>query len=259
MRLDVVVDGVAFSARGRYVEQALTHPISEFQRSMFRQDLNFLMDMPTTPGSEPNRMTIVCYASTDYEKGRIWRYRSVEGNKSIDFIRLADLENAIKRSRKPDLHRTAGETWNLGGLVGMLKQIDRFYEIDEVVQDGGSDENTPLWKMTGKLRKPYFDSFAKPLGGVDKKGRYPSELPSDLEIHLGRHDLFPYKIRYLNRPSEASSSLRMLSEIAYFDVLLNGEEIPELHFMTFDRGEMSEGVFDFQDATRSFIRSLGLR
>lgn len=259
MRLDVVVDGIEFSARGRYVEQTLPRPVSEYQRSMFRQDLNFLMDMPTAPGSEPNRMMIVCHASADYEKGRIWRYRSVEGNKSIDFIRLAALEDAVKRSKKTVVHKTAGETWNLGGLVGMLKQIDRFYEMNEAVLENEPSENGPVWKITGTLRKSYFDAFSKRLGGVDKKGRNPADLPSDIEIHLGRQDLFPYKIRYLNRASESSSSLKMLSEITYFDVLLNGEEIPEFHFMTFDRGEMSEGVFDFQDATTAFIRSLGLR
>lgn len=261
MRLDVVVDNVEFSARGKYVEQVLPKPVSDYQRSMFRQDLNFLMDMPATPGSEPNRLTIVCHASADYEKGRIWRYRSVEGNKSIDFIRLAALETAIKRSKSAKIHQTAVETWNLGGLAGMLKQVDRFYEITEFVETEELEgmENITVWKIVGKLRKPYLDAFAKKLGGIDKKGKYPNDLPSDVELYLGQGDRFPYKIRYLNRSSETSFSLKKLSEITYFDVLLDGEEIPEFHFMTFDRGEMSEGVFEFQDATNAFIRSLGIR
>lgn len=261
IRLDIVVDGVEFSARGNYEEQVVSGGRSgDFQRTMFRQDLNFQMDTPSVPGTEPNRMTSVCHASLDRQRGRVWQYRSIEGEKTLRYIRLAVVEDAVRRSRKSDLFKTAGEVWNFGGIVGSMRQIEQFYEMDGPVEETEftAGEKMSGWKISGSLKKSHFDRMLDAMGGLGKKGKYPSDLPSDIEIYVGKNDLFPYKIRYLNRNSEESSPGRSLMEITYFDVLLDGDPILEYRFATFDKGELPEGVFRMEDITTSFIQNLRL-
>jgi hypothetical protein len=261
IRIDVQVDGIEYSARGRYEEQALPKPLAgEFLRSMYRLDINFLTNIPAVPGSEPNRMTVVCHLSEDREQNQIWQYMSIEGEKTFNIIKISPVENAIKQSKKEPRFTQISEVRNLGGLAGQLRQIDRFYEFPapaqpETLEEGGS---IAVWKITGVLRPTYFDNLIKEFGGLDKKKRYPPVFPSDIEIWIGCHDEFPYKIRYLNRPSEKSVKRTLLLQSSYFNVILDGEEIPSIRFATFEQGEYLEGVFGFQDITTSFIQSLGL-
>jgi hypothetical protein len=261
IRLDVYVDGIEHSARGRYEEQALPKPLAgEFLRSMYRLDVNFLTNVPATPGSEPNRMTVVCHLSEDREQNQIWQYMSIEGEKTFNIIKISPVEKAIKQSKKEPRFTQISEVRNLGGLAGQLRQIDRFYEFSvpaqsETLSEGGSID---VLKIVGVLRPVHFDTLINQFGGLDKKKKYPPTFPSDIEIWLGRQDGFPYKIRYLNRPSEKSARRSVLLQSSYFNVILNGEEIPSVRFAAFDQGEYLEGVFGFQDITTAFIKSLGL-
>ncbi|MDR2115184.1 MAG: hypothetical protein LBP87_02260 [Planctomycetaceae bacterium] len=261
IRMDVYVDDVEYSARGRYEEQALPKPLAgEFLRSMYRLDINFLTNVPASPGSEPNRMTVVCHLSEDREQNQIWQYTSIEGEKTFNIIKISPVENAIKQSKKEPRFTQISEVRNLGGLAGQLRQIDRFYEFVAPAQPETLEEDDSIlvWKITGTIRLNYFDDLIKQFGGLDKKKRYPQDFPSDIEIWIGRNDGFPYKIRYLNRPSEKSSKRTLLLQSSYFNVILDGEAIPSVRFATFEQGEYLDGVFGFQDITASFIQSLGL-
>lgn len=166
----------------------------------------------------------------------------------------------MRQSPKKVQFRTTGEVWNFGGIVGTLRQIEQFYEIvgeaEEVEWTSG--EKGTAWKISGTLKKSHFDRILGAMGGVGKKGRYPSNLPSDIEIYIGKNDMFPYKIRYLNRKTEQSPPSHMLMELTYFDVLLDGDPILEYRFTTFDNGELPEGVFRMEDITTSFIQNLRL-
>ncbi|MDR0338318.1 MAG: hypothetical protein LBI18_14675 [Planctomycetaceae bacterium] len=261
IRMDVRVDGVEYSARGRYEEQALPKPLAgEFLRSMYRLDINFLTNIPAVPGSEPNRMTVVCHLSEDREQNQIWQYISIEGEKAFNIIKISPVENAIRKSKREPRFSQISEVRNLGGLAGQLRQIDRFYEFTtpaqpEMLEEGGS---FVVWKIAGVIRPSYFDSLMNQFGGLGKKKKYPLDFPSDVEIWIGRQDGFPYKIRYLNRPSEKSVKRSLLLQSSYFNVILDGEEIPVIRFAAFEQGEHLEGVFGFQDVTASFIQSLGL-
>lgn len=257
LRLNIVVDGIEYQARGKYEEQTLLQPVSNFQRSVFRQDVYFPMDMPSKPGDEANRMTIICHCSKDRQNGRIWVYKSIEGEKTLQFIRLAALEDAINRSEMQKILPTVGSAQKLGGLAGTLQEISNTYDFQEQAEQTVLDDanKTPVWKIKGMLKKVHFDRLINAWGGLKKKDQYPVELASDIEVHLGRNDFFPYKIRYLNRNSEKTEPNRIVSEVTYFDIMLNGEEIPEYRFTAFKQ----DGVFNFQDVTDHYIWSLGLK
>ncbi|MDR0869934.1 MAG: hypothetical protein LBN39_03995 [Planctomycetaceae bacterium] len=257
IRMDVFVDGIEFSARGRYEEQAVPKPAATpFLRSMYRLDVNFLSDVPAAPGSERNRMTLVCHLDTDREKNQIWQYTSIEGTKTLNAIKISLLEDAVKRSGKLPYFGSVSEVRNLGGLAAQLKQLAVFYDFDTLQKDTGKDN---VWKITGAVRKEHFDKLIARFGGIDKKKRYPSDFPSDAEIWIGRDDFFPYKIIYYNRPSENSPKRNILYRSSYFNTKLNSTEIPPEMFATFEEGEYPDGVFGLLDITAVVIRSLGLR
>ncbi len=263
IRMDVAVLGKEYSVRGKYEEQRLQNPPpGDFQRSMYRLDLNFVMDSPSLPGTEPNRLTIVCHPTSDRDSGRLWQYVSIEGDKTVKYFKLAALEDAVRRSNKQALLGSVGEIKNLGGLLGTLKQIARFYEFTEspkeTVMEGGS--SLSVWKLVGTLRPEYWDKMVKVFGGLEPKTQnFPGQMPTDIEIFIGRDNAFPYKIEYQNRLQKESTTRTLLTRIVYFDVSCNGEPIPEFKFSAFDKGESPEGVFQTTDETARLIRSLGLQ
>lgn len=261
IRMDIVVEGAEFSARGRYEEQIFPKAAAgSFLRSMYRLDVNFLSDVPVAPDSEPNRMTLVCHLDENRAKNQIWQYTSIEGKKSFDIIRVSSLEDAIKRSKKELLFGPVSSVKNLGGLAAQLRQLAYFYDfkmLKSEEKNGTPAEN--VWKITGSIKPELFEKTIARFGGVNEKKQYPSDFPSDTEIWFGKDDFFPHKIIYHNRPSEQSPKRVLLYQASYFNVELNGREIPASQFSTFEQGEYPDGVFGFTDITTAVIRSLGLR
>ena len=256
VRMDVFVMGQEYTAKGTYEEQKLENPLpGDFQRSMYRLDLHFVTGVPTALGSEPNRLIILCHPTSDRETGRLWQYRSIEGEKSVQFVTLAQLENIVRQRGKLALIGSVGETKNLGGLAGTLKQIAQFYEFAdlpmETVMKGG--ESQPVRKIIGSLRSDFEESMTKAFGGLEKKTKnFPSQMPTNIEIFVGRDDTFPYKIEYQNRPKADSPKRIILTRIVYFNVSLNSEPIP----MDKYRDNLLEGVYRTEDITDRVIRSI---
>ena len=72
VRMEVFVLGKEYTAKGTYEEQRLENPPpGDFQRSMYRLDLHFVTGTPMAPGSEPNRLIILCHPTSDREAGRL--------------------------------------------------------------------------------------------------------------------------------------------------------------------------------------------
>lgn len=263
IRMETTVDGVEFAARGRYEEQAIRRPeLSDFNRCQYRLELYFLMDSALTPGATPNRMTMVCHIadSTNRTEDEVWRYITVEGRKTIGYVKLAELEKAVQNALaagKPVPCKTINEAWNLGGLAATLRQLERFYDFNASAVSATLD-GVALWKLTGSLKEGRLEGLLEKHGGVDKKGRYPDDLPSDIEIYLGQKDGFPYRIAYLNRPSETSTKRTVLSQTSYYDVILNGNAIPATRFPPLKQVELQEAIYNTENQTQTIIKSLGL-
>jgi len=257
IRIETYVDGKAYAAWGRYEEQALPKATpGAFLRSMYQLDIYFSMTSPTANDSEPNRMTLVCHPSEDKDTNQIRCYTHVEGVKSFSTIDLAKLEGRLISANKEAVFAQVSEVRNLGGLAGMMRQISRFYEFVAPTQENLQDEEAvPTWKLTGTLRSIYHKQLLSQFGGLDKRGRYPVDFPSDVEVWIGRHNDFPYKIRYLRRISEASPPKEPLFQESFYKVNLNGTPISSSKFAPLTP---PVDFFSIQDDTDRFIKSLGL-
>ncbi|MDR2642036.1 MAG: hypothetical protein LBC74_04505 [Planctomycetaceae bacterium] len=282
MRMSTFVDGLEFTANGKYEEQVVNasefdknkiggntdnsipkSQLSEFQRTMYRQELYFTMEtMPVQ--TEPNRIILVCYPNKNNSKnGNIWKFKSVNGIKTLHQINIDAVEAAIKKSRREKIgtpetkmFMQVSMLWNVGGMTGVLGQIDRFYEFAELPKVETID-NIKTFKLAGSMRKAYFDILLKKHGDLEKNNRYPSNLPCDIEVYIGVNDSFPYKIRYLNRKTENAKPNNLLVEINYNNIIINGDPIPEHRFSTF-QNEVPAGVSKIDSSTEQYIKSLGL-
>jgi len=260
LRIETFVEGKKYIAWGQYAEQALPKvPSNAFLRSVFRLELNFSMDSPKPRDTEPNRMTFVSYVSEDGSKHQIDRYTAVGGSKSGDTIDLKKLEERLRLANKEGEFRHVSEVRHLGGLAGIMRQICNFYEFSPPTQENLHDEETiPAWKLTGTLKSIHRKSLLEKFGGLDKKGHYPPDFPSDIEIWFGRHNDFPYKIRYLRRASERSSQKTLLFQESFYKVTLNSTPILDIGVNSqFAPLKFPNDVF-VRDITDSFISTLGL-
>ena len=253
IRIETFVDGRQFTAQGHYAEQALPNAApGTFLRSVHRLEINFPM---VASNAEPNRMTLVCHASADGRIHQVQRYTSIEGNQSFITIDLIRLEQRLRDTQRNLFFSHVGEVRNLGGLAGKMRQISRFYEFSPPTREDLHDrEAVPTWKLTGTLRSIYRRELLGKFGGLDeRRGNYPVSFPSDIEIWIGRHDNFPYKIRYLRRPSEHSEQRRPLYQESFHNVELDGPPLPSVTFapLTFHGVRVS-------DETDNFLRALGL-
>ena len=255
IRVETFVDGKEYTSRGNYAEQALQRATpNSFMRSVFRLEINFPMNS-AAHDTEPNRMTLVCHASTDGETHRVEQYTFVEGVKSFGMIDLKKLEERLKETQREVFFSQVSEVRNLGGLAGMMRQIHRFYEFSPATQEIlQGDEAVSALKLTGTLRSMHRKELLTQFGGLDKKGQYPPGFPSDIEVWLGRHNDFPYRIRYLRRDTDESEPRNLLLQESFFNVVLNGATIPDSKFSLLTP---PEDVFQ-RDDTDNFIKSLGL-
>ena len=255
VRIETFVNGKAYTAIGRYEEQALTRAAPglppPFLRSMYRLDITFF---PLS--AEPNRMTLVCYPGTNGERSRMERYTHIEGVKSFGTIDLTRLEERLREADREMFFTQVSEVRNLGGLAGKIRQISRFYEFSLPVQENLQGEETiPTLKLTGRLRSVHHRELLSLFGGLNKRGDYPADFPSDIELWLGRHNDFPYKIRYLRRISEESEQKELLFQETFSNVIVNGTPIPAARFAPLPP---PEDVFSILDDTDNFIQTLGL-
>ena len=257
IRIETYVDGKEYTARGRYEEQSLSGVApGTFLRSMYRLEIFFSMNSPVASGSGPNIMTLVCHPSEDRDRNQIVRYTSIEGDQKFSTIDLAKLEERLKAANQEAVFAQVSEVRNLGGLAGMMRQIQRFYEFAAPTQENLQDEETvATLKLAGTLRSIYYKDMLKRFGGLNKKGQYPADFPSDIEVWLALHNDFPYKIRYLRRTSEKSSQKEPLFQETFYNVNVNGTPIPAARFAPLSP---PENVFSVQDETEDFIKSLGL-
>ncbi len=261
LRMDIYIGDKEYSAKGKYQEQRLVSPPpGDFQRSMYRLELVFAMDVPSVPGSEPNRLTIVCHPVQDRESGRIWKYTSIEGEKSVKFIKISKLEDAIKASKNISVGGTIAETPFCGGLAGTMKQLGRSYSFagspQSVVLSG--KEKIAVWRISGTLQPAVWELLIPQFGGKDSKGNNPPHLPTDVEVYIGKENAFPYKVEYWNRPTADSTKRTLLNRMSFVDVSLNGEPLAEYKFSTFDNNELPQGVLSTEDSTPNVLQSLGI-
>ena len=263
LRIDVFVDGKAYAAKGRYAEQALPNARpNAFFRSVYRLDIDFSLALPSANAMEPNRMILVCHTSDHGTGHQVDRYTHIEGNRYSSTVDLNRLADRLLSTNREVFFTQVSEVRNLGAMAGMMRQMYRFYEFTHLRREDLQHEETiPAVKLTGTLRNIYYRELLSKFGGLSDQGDYPPGFPSDVEVWIGMHDYFPYKIRYLRKTSSQHSEQiqtapkELLFQEAFFNVVINGPTLPDFRFAPLN---LPEGVFRPEDETDRVIQMLGL-
>ncbi|HBT76628.1 MAG TPA: hypothetical protein DEB39_06810 [Planctomycetaceae bacterium] len=254
IRMNVFIDDDEFTAQGKCLEKALVAAPNDIIRSKFRLDLTFPLSSNAGSADVVNKMIVLCNS----EQNRVWHYTSIENTTTQNWINIESVVNAVKRSKKQHHIRSVGGMPGLGGMAGMLRGIKNGYDFTDPPEDSLLKGKTPLkiWKLKGRLGDRELKRLLDLLAWKeDRNTPYPSHLPVEVEIYLGKDDLFPYRIHYYNLPKKESKQRTPVMQLVFCDVLLNDStEIPDYLFSTF--GE--KGGDTGSDITAQYIRSLGL-
>lgn len=232
-------------AQGKYIEQKNNDTSSTMVgQPMFRLDLKFPPVSTAIVGAEANEMTIVCNARS------VSHYTAIEGEKRLERIVVKDLDQAIRESKTISLPYSISGIGGLGGLAGMVKKLPAYYDFPEPPQAFVLEGKEPLaiWKLSGKLKAEWQKN-------LQQAQNQPQQIPTEIEIFLGRDDLFPYRIHYSSLSGAKSPSVPV-AKIVFSDILFGGEVAPLFRFETFER-DLPQGVV-LEDVTENYLRSLGI-
>ncbi|MGL4942141.1 MAG: hypothetical protein ACRC46_02995 [Thermoguttaceae bacterium] len=243
LRLDVELAGDVQTAEGQYIEQRNDDPTSTMiGQTMFRLDLQFPLDASAPVGAEPNSMTVVCNARS------ISHYTAIEGVKRLERIVVKDLDKAIHESKVVSIPYTLSGLGGLGGLAGMVKQLIVYYDFssppETFVLEG--KESFPVWKLTGTLKPAWQERLAA------AQTLSPTAIPTEVEVILGRDELFPYRVHYFHR-RDAKTTVTV-ARLIFAELVFGGEPAPLFKFETFDR-TLPHGII-LEDVTDSYIKAL---
>lgn len=257
LRLDVEVSGSGsgnlLTAQGHYTEQKNDNPNSTmFGQPMFRLYLEFPTETGAPVKTEQNTMTVTCNPQS------LWRYTSIEGVKRLERVVVKDLDRAIHESKTVSIPYTLSGLGGLGGLAGMVKQLMVYYDFtsppEALVLEGkgsgaqGTGGVFPVWRLTGRLKSSWREQIlaAQPLS--------PDVVPTEVEVALGRDDLFPYQIHYQHRRDTKNATVTTVARLVFSELVIGGEPILPSKFDTFEHNTPQGVILD--DVTDAYIKSL---
>lgn len=136
-----------------------------------------------------------------------------------------DLPRALAAMQQSGF-RAGIDTLALGGLSILLDSLNRSFEFQSMrIEKLGA---IPTYAVLG-VWKP--DALAKLMAGDQPPGdatppppaTVPEYLPNQIEIHIGRDDLFPYQVDYLraSTPGKRRDSDQLLTRVKLVDVRFN--------------------------------------
>jgi hypothetical protein len=181
-------------------------------------------------------------------------------------VNLRRLNSALQPSSAEAEVLPRGNWMMFGGLPRLLSALDQNFafgtpkadELQFQADDGRSVQSLPIWTISGKWKPERLAALA---GTRAKKGDLPEQLPSSVELVLGRTDdvlpLFPYRITYWqsSKPGKGaaqneSDAPRELLTLELFNVFRK-DDIDRREF------QYNPGEQEVRDLTAEFAQRLG--
>jgi hypothetical protein len=142
------------------------------------------------------------------------------------FLGRVDVPRALVALQQAD-HRPTVEGLALGGLPLLLDSLYRCVDFRAARTERLGA--MPVMVISGTWKPSLLVHFlpdqrqAIEAGQAADLGRMPAYVPNEVEVFLGRDDLFPYKIDFLHSraPGTRSSRDRVLASIKFVDVKLD--------------------------------------
>lgn len=186
----------------------------------------------------------------------LWEHWRMAGTERVNHVDLRRVENALKQA--PAGAATVATSANLasGGLPKLLHQLEQNFEFDKAEVQSGKVGQVPVWFAVG-VWKPERLAAAAPqavAGDTISFEKLPVHLPHQVEVLIGKDDLFPYRVTYQRWHSQDGKHvLRPAVTAEFFEVAI-GTLLDPTQFNYQKPTNLSVA-----DRTDAFIQSLGIQ
>ena len=186
----------------------------------------------------------------------LWEHWRMAGVERVNHIDLRAVEEAIKQA--PAGAITAGTSSNLaaGGLPKLLQQLVENFDFSKATVKSGRVGEVPVWFAVGVWNPTRLAAAAPQAvdGNTISFEKLPTHLPHQVELLLGKDDLFPYRVTYQRwRPSNGKHELFSAVTTEFFQRTLD-EELDPSQFLYKRPDNVS-----VTDRTDAFLASIGLK
>jgi len=238
VRQQIRMFGQDYKAFGSYHELKPTE-IRETGAVRFRLDMR--MESPadasgTTDANPGNSLTVVRDNSYNF----VYRYLTLEGEKRLERIEIHRVVEAIEKQGRKDIPTEAGSICGLGGLAGMLLEVQNRYAFQDepirtqINEKNGLEKSKPIdvWKIHGQLKPEIVKRLTVEV--ADKKQTIPKHTPTAVDIYIGMSDRFPYRFDYYWSADGKETHSSPFAYLLFYNI--------ELH----TRKNISDAIFDYR-------------
>ena|GEM_PF-4019012 len=223
IRHQINLFGIEMTGSGKYLE------VKQNDSSRYGVDgtgIQFRLELLIQPKPEENRtippsnLTVVC------DKQYVWKFTSINGQNELSQIEVKTVLEAMKRSGRVDIPAEAGSFYGLGGMAGMLREIQRRYEFtkppteEKIVDKFGT---ATVLKIRGLLKSAELKRLTTSQDG--KKQTVPEQCPTCIDICVNSNTFFPFRIDYFQTKDGSEPKSAHFARTEYYDTQLNSGEI----------------------------------
>ena len=185
----------------------------------------------------------------------LWEHWRMAGAERVNHIDLRRVEQALQQAPAGTAAVSTSANLATGGLPKLLLQLVANFEFDKAELRSGKVGEVPVWFVVG-VWKPERLAAAAPQavdGDTISFQKLPVHLPHQVEVLLGRNDLFPYRITYQRwHAQDGKHVLRPAVTTEFFEVAID-QPLDPTQFNYQKPSNLS-----VTDRTDAFIQSLGI-
>ena len=239
VRQQIRMFGQDYKASGTYDELKPTEKWgtgNEVVRFRLKMRVKSPADADDMADTNPhNSLLIVCDKDNS-----ICRYLTLEGEKRLERIDANRVVEAIKKQGRKDIPTEVGSMFGLGGLAGMLFEMQNRYDFNDesirtqINEKNGHEKSKPIdvWKIHGRLKPEIVGKLTAEVAG--RKQAIPKHTPTAIDIYIGMGDRFPYRFDYYWTSDGTETNGDPFAYLLFYNI--------ELH----TRKNISDDIFDFR-------------
>jgi len=185
----------------------------------------------------------------------LWEHWVIGDQQRVNHIDLRRVERTVKALPKGTYVGGTSANLAVGGLPKLVTQLSRTFDFGRAPVRSGQLGGIPVWFATGIWHGELL-AKAAPQAVKDGKIVYeklPVHLPHQVELVLGKDDLFPYRVTYFRyQKIDLEHVLRPAVTTEFFDVVMDKQLNPaQFHYQT-------PKQLSFVDKTDAFMQAMGI-
>jgi hypothetical protein len=189
----------------------------------------------------------------------LWIHRQFHEHRSRSRVDLRLVRSAI--AQDANRNATSDPIWlSIGGVPKLLEAIAASFCFTTVSE--GKVDDVAVWTATGEWKPERLAEFLPEqkesllAGGKADFSKAPEQLPDRIVLHVGRDDLFPYRIEYWrtrpNAKAGQTAAATPIMLVEFYEVQFN-ESLDHRQFVI-----QPDDLKDAVDETEGFLQHHGL-